>query len=138
MSDSLTQRLPELTARAREAQANAYAPYSGFKVGAALVSRDGTVFGGCNVENASYPAGTCAERAALAAAVSAGHQQFEAVVIVSDATSATPPCGICRQMLAEFGVDLVVIAVTRDGTSKRWTLLQLLPDPFTPISLRTA
>jgi cytidine deaminase len=138
MSDSLTARLPELTMRARAAQANAYAPYSGFKVGAALVTRDGTVFGGCNVENAAYPAGTCAERAALAAAVSAGYQQFEAVVIVSDATSATPPCGICRQMLAEFGVDLAVVAVTKDGTSTRWTLLQLLPDPFTPISLRTA
>ncbi|MEX2182248.1 MAG: cytidine deaminase [Gemmatimonadaceae bacterium] len=133
----VTPRLAELTARARLAQANAYAPYSNFRVGAALLCADGTIVDGCNVENASYPAGTCAERVALGTAVAAGHRRFSAIVIVSDATSATPPCGICRQALVEFGLDVEVIAVTPEGAATRWTLDALLPDPFTPSSLPT-
>ena len=137
MSKMTLQAIPELTTRARAVMKHAYAPYSKFRVGAALLAKDGTIFTGCNVENASYPAGTCAERAALAQAVSAGHRAFEAVVIVSDATSATPPCGICRQALAEFGLGLKVIAVTKKGTKEMWILNQLLPDAFTPSKLKT-
>jgi cytidine deaminase len=130
-------RLAELTARARLAQANAYAPYSNFRVGAALLCADGAVVDGCNVENASYPAGICAERVALGAAVASGHRSFSAVVIVSDADTATPPCGICRQALAEFGLSVEVIAVNPSGAATHWTLDRLLPDPFTPSSLQT-
>jgi cytidine deaminase len=124
MSRKVLDAIPELTARARAAMKNAYAPYSKFRVGAALLSKDGTIFAGCNVENASYPAGTC-------------HRAFDAVVIVSDATTATPPCGICRQALAEFGLGLKVIAVTKRGRKEMWILKQLLPDAFTPSSLTT-
>lgn len=137
MSGGLESQLPELIARARAAQARAYAPYSKFQVGAALLATDGTISDGCNVENASYPAGTCAERVALGAAVAAGKRAFTAVVITTDAPEGTPPCGICRQALAEFGTQLQVIAVTRDGRETRWTLEALVPHPFTPSSLHT-
>jgi cytidine deaminase len=132
----LTREMPKLLEAARAAKARAHAPYSGFPVGAALLCADGTIIGGCNVENASYPAGTCAERVALGSAVAAGQRQFAAVVIVTDAPEGTPPCGICRQALAEFGVGIDVIAVSPDGRETRWTLEQLLPHPFTPTSLR--
>jgi cytidine deaminase len=132
----VTSEMPKLLEAARAAKLRAHAPYSGFPVGAALLCADGTIIGGCNVENASYPAGACAERVALGSAVAAGHRQFSAVVIVTDAPEGTPPCGICRQALAEFGVALDVIAVTPDGRETRWTLEQLLPHPFTPSSLR--
>ncbi len=135
MTDTVPQ-MPKLLEAARAAKLRAHAPYSGFQVGAALLCADGTIVGGCNVENASYPAGTCAERVALGSAVAAGHRTFSALVIVSDAPEGTPPCGICRQALAEFGVGLPVIAVTREGRETRWTLEQLLPHPFTPSSLR--
>ena len=129
--------LPALRARAAEAMQHAYAPYSQFKVGAALLATDGTIIAGCNVENASYPAGTCAERVALGAAVVAGHRRFSAVVVATEATAPTPPCGICRQALAEFGLDLVVVSATSKGAEARWTLDALLPHPFTPSQLHT-
>lgn len=118
------------------AMRNAYAPYSTFQVGAALLTEDGQVIAGCNVENASYPAGTCAERAAIGAAVAAGHQRFRAVLISTEADTPTPPCGVCRQVLAEFGMDLAVIARTTNGSEARWVLRDLLPHPFTPASFR--
>jgi len=118
------------------AMRNAYAPYSKFHVGAALLTEDGQVIAGCNVENASYPAGTCAERAAIGAAVAAGHQRFRAVLISTEADTPTPPCGVCRQVLAEFGMDLAVIARTTNGSEARWVLRDLLPHPFTPASFR--
>lgn len=118
------------------AMRNAYAPYSKFHVGAALLTEDGQVIAGCNVENASYPAGTCAERAAIGAAVAAGHQRFRAVLISTAADTPTPPCGVCRQVLAEFGMDLIVIARTTQGAEARWVLADLLPHPFTPASFR--
>ena len=118
------------------AMRNADAPYSTFHVGAALLTEDGQVIAGCNVENASYPAGTCAERAAIGAAVAAGHQRFRAVLISTAADTPTPPCGVCRQVLAEFGMDLIVIARTTQGAEARWVLADLLPHPFTPASFR--
>jgi cytidine deaminase len=121
--------------RARAAKGRAYAPYSKFHVGAALRCADGSVFDGCNVENASYPAGTCAERVALGAAVVAGHREFTVVAIATDASTATPPCGICRQALAEFAPSLTVVAIDATGLVTRWTLNDLLPHPFTPASL---
>lgn len=125
-----------LTERARAAKARAYAPYSKFHVGAALLCADGSIVDGCNVENASYPAGTCAERVALGAAVVAGHREFTAVAIATDSPTATPPCGICRQALAEFAPGIAVIAIDASGRVTRWTLDGLLPNPFTPASLR--
>jgi cytidine deaminase len=114
---------------ATEAQANAYAPYSGFKVGAALQADDGRIFVGANLENASYGVTTCAERVALGAGVTAGARRFERLVIVSDASPPSAPCGACRQALAEMGMDLLIEAAGPSG-SRRWKLGDLLPDPF--------
>lgn len=125
----------ELFDAALRAYGNAHAPYSNFPVGAAVRSSSGRVFAGCNVENAAYPAGICAERGAIAAAVAAGHRRFVAVYISTAAETPTPPCGMCRQVLAEFGLDLTVIARTASGREARWTLRDLLPDPFTPSQL---
>jgi cytidine deaminase len=117
------------------AMENAYAPYSGFRVGAALLGVDGFVAVGCNVENASYPAGLCAERAAVAGAIAHGVRNFSAIVIATEAESPTPPCGICRQVLMEFAPDLAVLSVTRSGAEAQWSMSDLLPKAFTPTSL---
>jgi cytidine deaminase len=120
---------------ARAAQARAYAPYSKFRVGAALEAVDGTVFSGCNVENASYGLTICAERAALFSAVSAGVQRFRRAVVVSDVDPPAAPCGACRQVLAEFGLDLPIEGI---GSTRRviWKLSELLPVAFGPEQLR--
>ena len=94
--------LESLRSVALTAMQRAYAPYSDFRVGAVLVGKDGSVFAGCNVENSAYPAGICAERSALAAAIAGGVRQFDLLVIASEADEATPPCGMCRQALVEF------------------------------------
>ena len=120
---------------AREVMANAYAPYSEFRVGAALCTIDGTVITGCNVENSSFPAGICAERGALAAAVALGHRSFTHLAVVTEADEPSPPCGICRQALVEFAPGLHVSSHTVSGAEARWSLADLLPHPFTPQSL---
>ena len=128
-------RLPELREAAAGAMANAYAPYSEFRVGAALLGEDGSVTTGCNVENAAYPSGICAERAAVTAAVARGVRRFARLVIATEADAPTPPCGLCRQVLVEFAPALDVVSFTSTGASARWNLRDLLPHPFTPLSL---
>jgi cytidine deaminase len=126
----------ELIALAQQARERAYASYSSFPVGAALLGRSGKVFTGCNVENAAYPLTTCAERTAVTKAVSEGEREFEAIAVVT-ATGATP-CGSCRQILREFaGPDgeLRVIVADLDGNRSTFTIEELLPHGFTPAQL---
>ena len=126
------ERIDDLVKAAREIRSHAYVPYSGFRVGAALLA-GGKVFAAVNVENASYPLSVCAERNATAMAVAAGETSFEAVAVVTDAESPTPPCGGCRQVLSEFGYGMAVIAESADGSvRKNWVLTDLLPDAFGP------
>jgi cytidine deaminase len=127
--------IDKLRGAAEEAMRRAYAPYSNFRVGAALLGDDGSVTSGCNVENASFPAGICAERAAVAQAVSRGVQRFSALVVVTEAAEPTPPCGMCRQVLVEFAPGLPVVSIARAGAEARWSLAELLPHPFNPHSL---
>jgi cytidine deaminase len=124
-----------LRERAFAAMERAYAPYSNFRVGAALLSSDGSVSEGCNVENAAFPAGICGERSAVSAAVARGNRSFETILIATEAEEPTPPCGMCRQVLEEFSPHMLVVSVTRDGREARWTLDELLPKAFTPHSL---
>lgn len=124
-----------LRERAMAAMERAYAPYSMFKVGAALLGGDGSITEACNVENAAFPSGTCAERAALASAVARGVRSFRQIVIATSADEPAPPCGMCRQALVEFSPELEVISVTRQGKEARWRLSDLIPFAFTPRSL---
>ena len=119
----------DILAKAREVQARAHAPYSGFRVGAVLEAHDGAIFWGCNVENASLGLTLCAERAALAAAVAAGHRTFRRLVLVTDGQEAVPPCGACRAVLAEFSPDLPILSVAGRARGE-WTLSELHPLPF--------
>jgi cytidine deaminase len=123
-----------LRAAAFTAKAYAYAPYSHFPVGAAVLTDQGTVVSGCNVENASYPLGLCAEQAAVAAAVAQGSRRFLELAIATDASDPTPPCGACRQFLAEFG-DLPITSYTSGGGTAHWTLSELIPHPFSSAAL---
>ena len=130
------QTIDELLAAAREIRAKAYVPYSGFHVGAALLAGD-RVITAVNVENASYPLSVCAERNAVAKAISEGETSFRAVAVVTDATAPTPPCGGCRQVLREFGEGITVIAENADGSQRKfWSVADLLPDSFGPDDLR--
>lgn len=116
---------------AREVRENAYAPYSKFKVGAAIRSASGTVYTGCNVENVAYPEGTCAEAGAIAAMVAAGETRLTEVTVIADSPSPVPPCGGCRQKLAEFAdADVPVVLATTDGGRLETTVGDLLPGRF--------
>ena len=126
----------ELVDIARLARKHAYAPYSSFPVGAALLGRSGQVFTGANVENAAYPLSTCAERTAVTKAVSEGERDFDTIAVVTE-TGATP-CGACRQILREFGGpkgDLCVIVADTTGKTRTYMIAELLPDSFTPDQL---
>ncbi len=110
---------------------NAYAPYSNFKVGAAIVSEGGTIYAGCNVENIAYPEGTCAEAGAIAAMVAAGETKLTEVFVVADSKQPVSPCGGCRQKLAEFGgADTKVTLANLDGARVSMTMAELLPGAF--------
>ncbi len=135
MSPDETDELMEAARRARD---GAYAPYSGYRVGAALEAEDGRVFGGANVENASYPVGMCAEQAALGAAATAGARSFRRLALTVSGREPASPCGRCRQALAEFGADLEIVSEGADGGRRRWTLEELLPDSFGRRELRGA
>lgn len=119
-----------LVAAAAEARDRAYAPYSHFAVGAALLGQDGRAYAGCNVENASYGLGICAERNAVAVAVSQGVREFVAVAVVTE--KGVTPCGACRQVLAEFNPAMVVIVADTAGHRRIYRLAELLPDAFEP------
>jgi cytidine deaminase len=126
-----------LAEEARRVMLRAHAPYSGFRVGAALLARGGAVHVGCNVENASYGLTQCAERAAVCRAVAEGDRDFTTLVIVSESSEPISPCGACRQVLAEFGMDLKVISEAGDK-QRIWTLGELLPDAFGMLPTRTS
>lgn len=118
-----------------EARRRAYAPYSNYAVGAALRTKSGRIFTGCNVENAAYPTGMCAERVAVFKAVSEGEREFEVIAVAT--SNGGSPCGSCRQVLAEFGLDtLVLIADGRGRLVQETTVAGLLPGAFTPVDLQ--
>lgn len=121
--------LQKLLEHAKAAVANAYAPYSGYRVGSALLCADGSIFTGCNVENASYSLTVCAERSALFSAVNAGHQSFLAIAVYVDSDRQFPPCGACRQVISEFAPSLPVIYANHLG-SEITSMAELLPGAF--------
>jgi cytidine deaminase len=122
-------KLDELKRRAREAAAQAYAPYSGFPVGAAVLG-DGMIYGGANVENASFGLSVCAERNAIFAAVAGGARRIEAVALYTPTPTAATPCGACLQVIAEFGPDAVILCCCDGSAERRYALKDLLPAAF--------
>jgi cytidine deaminase len=119
-----------LIREASKARGNAHAPYSHFKVGAAVEGESGKIYTGCNVENASYGLSICAERTAICNAISQGEKQIKAIAIVTSTKLLTPPCGACRQFIQEFGPDAVVILSNLEGDEKVFAQGNLLPSPF--------
>lgn len=120
-----------LLEQANKAKKNAYVPYSNFPVGAALLTKEGKVYTGCNIENASYGASNCAERTTFFKAISEGEKNFIAMAIVSDHPGFTFPCGICRQVIQEFSKDLPIVLQNAQGEIKTLSIKELLPYPFT-------
>ena len=130
----------ELLQKAITARKNAYAPYSGYRVGAAIETQDGSIYTGCNIENASYGATNCAERTAVFKAVSEGHRKIRRIAIAGgsgDKLNYAHPCGICRQVLREFSdpADMIVIVGTSEEDYRTYKLEELLPDSFGPEAL---
>ena len=122
----------KLSKIAIDARENAYVPYSKFKVGAAVITEDGTIYTGCNIENASYGATNCAERTAIFKAVSEGHKKIKAIAIVGDMSTNTYPCGICRQVIVEFATeDIQIILVKNEEEYIVKTMEEILPGAFT-------
>jgi cytidine deaminase len=122
----------ELISTALKFREKAYVPYSNFKVGAAVITEDDSIYGGCNIENASYGATNCAERTAIFKAVSEGHRSIKAIAIVGDVSTYTYPCGICRQVMAEFaGASIPVILIKNEDDYIVKTLEEVLPGAFT-------
>ncbi len=125
----------KLIKAASEARERAYAPYSGYRVGAAVLA-GGEIYTGCNVESASYPCGVCAERTAAAKAVSSGARSVDAVAVIGSSAEICTPCGMCRQFLYEFGDDMTVICCDRDGGYETHTMKELLPFGFGSSSMK--
>ena len=120
----------ELVQKAIEYRKNSYSPYSHFAVGAAVLTKSGKVFGGCNIENASYPVSNCAERTAIFKAVSEGYREFAAIAIVADTPGPCSPCGMCRQAISEFKIPRIIMANLK-GAVQVATLAEILPFAFT-------
>ena len=126
----------ELIRRAREARSKAYSPYSRVKIGAAVLTRDGSIYAGCNIENSSYGLSNCAERTAIFKAVSEGRRDLVSMSIVGDSEDFTTPCGACRQVMVQFNPRLRIIRVgLDDGYRSETTAEKLLPEAFNPSSL---
>jgi cytidine deaminase len=119
-----------LIAAAKQARENAHAKFSNFKVGAALRAASGKIFGGCNVENATYGLTVCAERVAIFKAISEGERQFDAIAVVTDTDALTPPCGACRQLIWEFCGDVPVVMANLKGKVEVLRMRELFPKPF--------
>ena len=133
MSKSAEATLGELFAAAKAAQANAYAPYSRFRVGAALHTPSGAIFSGCNVENAAYPQGSCAEAGAIAAMALAGERRIAEILVIGDGEALCTPCGGCRQRIREFADPMATIHIAGpEGLRATFTLAELLPESFGP------
>ena len=129
-------RLEELFEAARAVQAKAYAPYSRFKVGAAIETPDGRIFSGCNVENAAYPVGSCAEAGAVSAMIAGGGSRIAQIVVMGEGENLVTPCGGCRQRIREFaGPDTPIHVAGPEGIRKSFTLDELLPFSFGPDNL---
>ena len=125
---------PLITA-AKKASESAYSPYSGFPVGAAVLAEDGSIYSGCNVENASYGLTVCAERVAVFKAVTAGLRSIRAIVVYTPTSSPTAPCGACRQVLFEFGPGAQVLSACDSDETLEWSVTDLLPNAFGPSNL---
>ena len=133
MSKSAEPALQQLFAAAKAAQANAYAPYSRFRVGAALRSESGSVHSGCNVENAAYPQGACAETGAISAMALAGDRRIVEILVIGDGEALCTPCGGCRQRIREFAAPTTPIHIAGpEGVRASFTLAELLPESFGP------
>lgn len=136
MKELSKQQLQQLISAAQDAYSNAYAPYSKFHVGAAALDLTGEIVKGCNVENASYGLTVCAERNCIASAVANGKKNFKTMVIYTEQDKLTPPCGACRQVIAEFfDFNSKIMSVNHLGQNKSWLVSELLPDAFTPKDL---
>lgn len=122
--------LQKLIDKAKDAREKAFAPFSNFKVGAALVSKNGEIFTGCNIENASYGLTMCAERVAIFKAISEGTKDFVQLAVVGDTEDLTPPCGACRQIIWEFCGDIPLVLANLDGKSETVQMKELLPRAF--------